>query len=97
MCRLGLDPGPFVELIAGQKAAVMNGSDVSAQYSTGRSRQNIERALLAAGKDPDHLRPADLDMVADFHTMGPIATSQLTQLAKITGEDHVLDAGSGVP
>jgi len=74
----------------------MNGSDVNAQYSTGRSRQNIERALLAAGKDPDHLQPAELGMVADFHTMGPIATSQLTELAKITSEDHVLDAGSGI-
>jgi SAM-dependent methyltransferase len=75
---------------------MVNGSDVSAQYSTGLSRQNIERALRAAGKDPDRLLRADLGLLEDFHTMGPIATSQLTQLAKITKEDHVLDAGSGI-
>jgi sarcosine/dimethylglycine N-methyltransferase len=74
----------------------MNDSEVDAQYSTGLSRQNIERAFAAAGKDPGHLQPADLGQVEDFHTMGRIATRQLAELARITSQDEVLDAGSGI-
>jgi SAM-dependent methyltransferase len=74
----------------------MSGNGVNAQYSTGLTRRNIERALIAEGKDPGRLQPADLGMLEDFHTMGRIATSQLAELAKITSQDHVLDAGSGI-
>jgi sarcosine/dimethylglycine N-methyltransferase len=66
------------------------------QYSAGASRQAIEQALVAAGKDPDHLQPADLALLEDFHTMGRIATAQLADLAGITPDDEVLDAGSGI-
>ncbi len=66
------------------------------QYSTGLSRNNIERALRSAGKDLDRLAPADLGPLEDFHTMGRIATAKLVDLAEITGDSHVLDAGSGV-
>jgi SAM-dependent methyltransferase len=66
------------------------------QYSTGLSRNNIERALRSAGMDLDRLAPADLALLEDFHTMGRIATAQLVDLAQITGESAVLDAGSGV-
>jgi SAM-dependent methyltransferase len=66
------------------------------QYSTGLSRNNIERALRSAGMDLDHLAPADLGLLEDFHTMGRIATAQLVDLAHITGDSAVLDAGSGV-
>ncbi|MGZ4515880.1 MAG: class I SAM-dependent methyltransferase [Mycobacterium sp.] len=66
------------------------------QYSTGLSRNNIEHALRSAGKDLDRLAPADLGLLEDFHTMGRIATAQLVELAQITGEIAVLDAGSGV-
>jgi SAM-dependent methyltransferase len=69
---------------------------LNAQYATGLTRQNIEQALIAAGKDPGHLQPADLGMLEHFHTMGPIATSQLAELAGITSDDHVLDAGGGI-
>jgi sarcosine/dimethylglycine N-methyltransferase len=78
------------------KEVDMPDSGVSAQYSTGLSRHNIEQALLAAGQDLDHLQPADLGLLADFHTMGPIATSQLAELAQVTSQDQVLDAGSGI-
>jgi sarcosine/dimethylglycine N-methyltransferase len=74
----------------------MQDSGIGTQYSTGLSRHNIEQALLAAGKDLDDLRPADLGPLEDFHTMGRIATSRLAELAGITGEDEVLDAGSGI-
>ncbi len=71
-------------------------NDIDIQYATGLSRQHIEQALLAAGKDLGRLQPADLGMLEDFHTMGRIATSQLAELASITPADHVLDAGSGI-
>jgi SAM-dependent methyltransferase len=73
----------------------MNGT-IADQYSTGLSRNNIERALLAAGKDLDQLAPADLGVLEDFHTMGRIVTAQLVELAQITSDSMVLDAGSGV-
>jgi SAM-dependent methyltransferase len=69
---------------------------IQTQYSTGLSRHNIERALIAAGKDLDHLAPADLALLEDFHTMGRYATAQLVDLAGITSATKVLDAGSGV-
>jgi cyclopropane fatty-acyl-phospholipid synthase-like methyltransferase len=66
------------------------------QYSTGLSRNNIEQALLSAGKDLGRLEPADLGLLEDFHTMGRYATTQLVDLAQITSGSAVLDAGSGV-
>ena len=69
---------------------------IETQYSTGASRQAIEQALVAAGKDLGYLRPEDLALLEDFHTMGRIATVQLVDLAQITPADKVLDAGSGI-
>jgi SAM-dependent methyltransferase len=69
---------------------------IQKQYSTGLSRNNIEQALVSAGKDLDHLTPADLGLLEDFHTMGRYATMQLVELAQITSDSAVLDAGSGV-
>jgi sarcosine/dimethylglycine N-methyltransferase len=66
------------------------------QYSTGLSQRNIELALVAAGKDLQHLQPADLAPLEDFHTMGRIATGQLVDLVSVTTTDRVLDAGSGI-
>jgi len=74
----------------------MLASMIKTQYSTGLSRQHIERALVAAGLDLAHLQPADLAPLEDFHTMGRIATHQLVDLLDITSDHHVLDAGSGV-
>src|SRR5258708_12513763 len=74
----------------------MTNTQIGEQYPTGLSRRNIERALSAAGLDLDHLRPADLAMLEDFHTMGRIATSQLVDLVGITSDSSVFDAGSGI-
>jgi ubiquinone/menaquinone biosynthesis C-methylase UbiE len=74
----------------------MNNTQIAAQYSTGLSRNNIEKALVAAGKNLDRLAPADLALMEDFHTMGRIATSQLVDLTGVTSENRVLDAGSGI-
>jgi sarcosine/dimethylglycine N-methyltransferase len=69
---------------------------IETQYSTGASRQAIEQALVAAGKDLGHLRPEDLALLEDFHTTGRIATTQLADLVEITPDDEVLDAGCGI-
>jgi sarcosine/dimethylglycine N-methyltransferase len=69
---------------------------IDTQYSTGVSRQGIERALIAAGLDLEQLQPADLAPLEDFHTMGRIATHQLVDLLDVTSDHRVLDAGSGV-
>jgi sarcosine/dimethylglycine N-methyltransferase len=74
----------------------MNDTQIQAQYATGLSRHNIERALIAAGNDLDHLQPSDLAPLEDFHTMGRFATHQLVDLIEITGGEAVLDAGSGI-
>lgn len=74
----------------------MTASQIDAQYATGLSRQSIEAALTAAGRDLDHLTPADLGALEDFHTLGRIATGQLAELARITAGDRVLDAGTGI-
>ena len=74
----------------------MNNDLVDAQYSTGLSRSNIERALATAGKTLDGLSAADLAPLEDFHTMGRFATTELVELVGITSADKVLDAGSGI-
>jgi sarcosine/dimethylglycine N-methyltransferase len=74
----------------------MTNTRIHDQYSTGLSRPNIERALVAAGKDLDHLAAADLAPLEDFHTMGRFATTELVELLEITTVDEVFDAGSGI-
>jgi sarcosine/dimethylglycine N-methyltransferase len=74
----------------------MKPPQIDNQYSTGLSRQNIEQALIAAGKNLHHIPPAELGVLEDFHTSGRIATSQLAELAEISSHDEVLDAGSGI-
>lgn len=66
------------------------------QYATGATRENIERALLAAGHQLDSLSATVLEPLEDFHILGRLATSALSDLAGITAKDRVLDAGSGV-
>ena len=69
---------------------------VERHYTTGLTRENIERALREAGKNPSELSPADLVPLEDFHSLGRIATMQLIQLARVSGADRVLDAGTGI-
>src|SRR5262245_37992 len=76
--------------------ACMSDTTVDRQYTTGKSRRDIERALVTAGLELANLQPADLAPLEDFHTMGRIATSQLVDLLGITSQDHVLDAGSDI-
>ncbi|WP_040816611.1 methyltransferase domain-containing protein [Nocardia concava] len=74
----------------------MNDISVDSPYSSGVSRIDIEKALIAAGRDLDALQLTDLALVEDFHTMGRIATGGLAELAALTPRTRVLDAGSGI-
>ena len=72
----------------------MTRARIPSHYETGSSRPDIERALIAAGKDLEHLQAADLGMLEDFHTSGRIATEQLADLLDIAPDSNVLDAGT---
>ena len=52
----------------------------------------VENELIWQG----NLRPEDLALLEDFHTMGRIATAHLASMAGITPGDEILDAGSGI-
>lgn len=66
-------------------------------YATGSTRERIERALLDAGHSLDvGLGPTELELLEDFHVLGRLATNSLVDLASVTAESRVLDAGSGV-
>jgi hypothetical protein len=70
----------------------MTHTRVHSQYSTGVSRHNIEQALIAAGKDFDHLQPSAV-------ALGPLFwparrddtntnTAAVTQLLLDLGVEH---------
>jgi hypothetical protein len=65
-------------------------SQLHEQYSTGQVRASIEAALVAAGKNLDHLQPGELALLDDFHTLGRIATGELAEQVTITAADTVL-------
>lgn len=71
-------------------------TEIHTQYATGASRADIEKVLIAAGKDLGRLAPADLAMLEDFHTMGRLATAQLADLTSLSAQARVLDLGSGI-
>jgi SAM-dependent methyltransferase len=71
-------------------------NDTGVPYLTGTSREGIEKALVAAGKDLSSLNIADLGMLEDYHTGGRIATGELVDLVGITPDSSVLDAGTGI-
>jgi sarcosine/dimethylglycine N-methyltransferase len=65
-------------------------------YATGSARERIERALEHAGKTLDRLVTSDLAPIEHLHTLGQRAIRALAQLAAISANDKVLDAGGGV-
>jgi ubiquinone/menaquinone biosynthesis C-methylase UbiE len=69
---------------------------MSVPYRTGTVREDVEKALIATGKDLDNLEAAELAMLEDYHTGGRLATAQLVELAGLTSTSAVLDAGTGI-
>jgi ubiquinone/menaquinone biosynthesis C-methylase UbiE len=64
------------------------------------TRHALERAILdalvASGKDIDHLQPADLAPVDEFHIGGRQATMDFAEELGVRPGMHLLDVGSGI-
>jgi SAM-dependent methyltransferase len=71
-------------------------SAIQQPYATGQARSDIERALTAAGTDIHAIKPSELALLEDFHSLGRVATAALIELAQVGAGDHVLDAGTGI-
>jgi sarcosine/dimethylglycine N-methyltransferase len=56
----------------------------------------LKMALAAFGPEGLRLTPQQLGAIDQFHTRGLAATAELAELAGITAEMSVLDAGAGV-
>jgi ubiquinone/menaquinone biosynthesis C-methylase UbiE len=69
---------------------------VAEQYTQDSLEQTILSALATTGKDPDHLVPADLAPVDEFHIGGRQATIDLGDQLEIQPGQHLLDVGSGL-
>ncbi len=69
---------------------------VARHYARGDLEQAILDALVASGKDPGRLAPADLAPVDEFHTGGRQATVELAAQIDIRPDMHLLDIGCGI-
>ena len=70
---------------------------LEAHYSARDIEARILAALRAAGLDPaQRLSPAALGALDHFHTGGARASRELMELARIRGDDRVLDLGAGL-
>ena len=73
-----------------------NPGPVEAHYTRPDLGEIIVAALKAAGKDLDHLTPDDLAPVDEFHGGQRPATVRLGELVGFSGNERVLDVGSGL-
>jgi SAM-dependent methyltransferase len=71
-------------------------SDVAGHYAHGALAQAIDRALVAAGKDPERLTSADLGPIDEFHIGGVEATAALFAQLGLRPGMRWLDIGSGL-
>jgi MPBQ/MSBQ methyltransferase len=74
----------------------MSHKSVEQHYRRGGLVDAIRAALRKAGKDPEHLTPADLAPIDEFHVRGREATLELAEKLEPKPEDRVLDIGSGL-
>ena len=65
-------------------------------YAPGTIDAAVEATLAALGKENSLLTVTDLAGMDQFHSGGIEATRMLTERAKITASDHVLDVGGGL-
>ncbi|HUJ73990.1 MAG TPA: methyltransferase domain-containing protein [bacterium] len=71
-------------------------SQVQAHYGSTGLGEAILEALRQAGKDPEHLSIDDLAPVDEFHSRQRAATAELASLLQLTGNERILDVGSGL-
>lgn len=69
---------------------------VEEHYSLSNLEEAILAGLAAAGKDLDHLQPADLAPVDEFHVRGRQATMEMAEALNLAPGAQVLDAGCGL-
>jgi ubiquinone/menaquinone biosynthesis C-methylase UbiE len=69
---------------------------VENHYTSGDLGAAILAALQRMGKDIDHLTPDDLAPVDEFHGGQRPATIRLAELLGLSGDERVLDVGSGL-
>jgi SAM-dependent methyltransferase len=70
--------------------------DVAAHYRHGGLEAALLAGLTAAGRDPERLRPGDLDGADEFHIGGNAATDVLAEGLALTAAMRLLDLGSGI-
>jgi ubiquinone/menaquinone biosynthesis C-methylase UbiE len=70
--------------------------DVAGHYAQGGIECAIIEALRGMGKNPDHLAPADLAPVDEFHMGGLPATVELAGRLGLRRDTRLLDVGSGL-
>ena len=71
-------------------------SSVDAHYARRDLLAAILDALVAAGLDPEHLKPHDLAPIDEFHVRGLKATVELAKEIGVERDMRVLDLGSGL-
>ena len=74
----------------------MSENPVERHYASPDLGAVILAALAGMGKDTEHLTPDDLAPVDEFHGGQRPATVRLAELASLTGNERVLDVGSGL-
>jgi ubiquinone/menaquinone biosynthesis C-methylase UbiE len=70
--------------------------NVAMHYSHGTLEAAILGALAAMGKDIEHLEPADLAPVDEFHIGGRTATAAFVAELGLAPNMHLLDIGAGL-
>lgn len=65
-------------------------------YGTESLIPRLKAALEVFGPEDQLLRPDQLGPLDQFHTLGATATADLAEMAGITADNAVLDAGSGL-
>ena len=69
---------------------------VIAHYGRGNIEDQLLGIIAAAGKDPEHFLPADLQGADQLHVGGAAATSRVASAAGIGAGTRVLEIGSGM-
>lgn len=69
---------------------------VSQHYAAYDVLPRIRAGLHALGLDPDHIKPADLKSVDEFHIGGAEATAALLSTLDLRPDMDVLDIGCGI-
>jgi ubiquinone/menaquinone biosynthesis C-methylase UbiE len=74
----------------------MPDNPVETHYTSNDLGETILAALQAAGRNLDQLTPDDLAPIDEFHGGQRAATIRLAELVGFTGNERVLDVGSGL-